>query len=74
MTSKGAKAPPVLKDGVVYSTWRHELEAWQLLTDLAVEKQAIQIYLFIFESYMTVTSSPNEEFWVRVFLHDCIKF
>ena len=46
MTSKGAKAPPVLKDGVVYSTWRHELEAWQLLTDLAVEKQAIQIYLY----------------------------
>ena len=46
MTSKGAKAPPVLKDGVVYSTWRHELEAWQLLTDLAVEKQAIQILLY----------------------------
>ena len=41
----GSKAPPVLKDGVIYSTWKHELEAWIILTDTPKEKQAIQIYL-----------------------------
>ena len=40
-----SKAPPILKDGVIFSTWRHELDAWVLLTETPKAKQAIQIYL-----------------------------
>lgn len=46
MAGKFSKAPPVLKEGVSYRKWLHELEAWQLLTDTEVKKQAVQIYLY----------------------------
>ena len=39
------KAPPVLRDGVSYASWKHELSAWVLLTDLTAEKQALSVYV-----------------------------
>lgn len=40
-----AKAPPVLKEDGSYSSWKHQLAAWQLLTDVKEEKQALAVYL-----------------------------
>ena len=39
------KAPPVLREGVVYATWKKELSAWELLTDTDKKKRGVQVYL-----------------------------
>ena len=33
--------PPILDDGISYEIWKKEIELWQKLTDLEVEKQSI---------------------------------
>ena len=43
---KDSRAPPVLKDGGDYLKWKHELDAWCILTDVAVEKQALSVSLY----------------------------
>ena len=40
-----AKAPPVLKSNGNYSAWKHQIEAWELLTDIPEEKRALAVYL-----------------------------
>ena len=43
---KDTKAPPVLKDGGSYAKWKHEVAAWQILTDLPKEKQAVSLFMY----------------------------
>ena len=40
------KAPPVLREGVPYAGWLHDLSAWEIITDTDPEKQALQVYLY----------------------------
>ena len=36
--------PPILDDGISYEIWKKEIELWQKLTDLEVEKQGIAVH------------------------------
>lgn len=40
-----SKAPPVLTEEGNYAQWKHQLRAWQLLTDVKEEKQGLSVYL-----------------------------
>lgn len=40
-----AKAPPVLTENGNYTAWKHQLQAWELLTELKEEKKALAVYL-----------------------------
>ena len=37
--------PPVLRDGMNYEDWAHDVEVWQIQTDLPLAKQGAAIYL-----------------------------
>ena len=39
------KAPPVLKEGGNYSSWKHQLQCWEILTDIPAEKRGLSVYL-----------------------------
>ena len=53
----GAKAPPILKEDGSYSQWKHALEAWQILTGIPEDKQALSVYLHGMDSkYQEVIS------------------
>ena len=41
----GGKAPPILREDSSYGQWKHQIEAWKLLTEVAEEKQGLSIYL-----------------------------
>ena len=40
------KAPPVLKEGVLYEAWLHDISAWELITKTEAAKRGVQVYLY----------------------------
>ena len=36
--------PPVLRDGMDYEDWAHDVEVWKIQTDLPLAKQGAAIY------------------------------
>ena len=52
-----AKAPPVFKEGMSYSNWKHQITAWEALTSLPAAKRGLSVYLHALEgTHMEVIS------------------
>ena len=60
--TKLGKAPPVLRDGVIYEAWKHDLSAWEVITDTEKKKRGLQVYLYGLEGrYKDVISKVAVE-------------